>query len=427
MDIYTTLAVPQFTCHRNCWTCSRIDVPALDTGEICSVRKEALAVYCVVSSCASPPSTAPLTDLWSAIESWGTTWFWDNLKIRGDISWLAKSIADNSLVAVTNGLYMKDMHPTLNSAAFKGRGRLWGSFVEHNIDAGSYRGELPGLMAIHLILKAINVVSPNLRGLVRILSDCLGALKKVEDLPPYRIPTQCSHSDILKNIMANCSNLSFTLTFSHVKAHQDDKTQYGDLPREAQLNCQMDFHAKTTIYEYPLALQDRTRHFPLEPLCVMIGPNKITLDKGDRLRFWIHKQLARSSLHQRNIILSHQFNRIDWEMVHITLRRVPRMFQIWACKQVSDIAPANGNRPWECSLCPLCPSCAQVPETCAHILFCNHSGRVDTLMKSINLLTTWLTAVDTDPDLRACIVEYAKGWGGVTMEEICRHMDSCFC
>ncbi len=62
-------------------------------------------------------------------------------------------------------------------------------------------------MAIHLILKAVNKVSPDLTGSVHILLDCLGALNKVKDLPPYRIPTQCSHSDILKNIMANCSNL----------------------------------------------------------------------------------------------------------------------------------------------------------------------------------------------------------------------------
>jgi hypothetical protein len=195
MDIYTPSAVPRFTRRRNCWTRSRIDVPALNTGEICSVRKEALAVYSVVSSCARAPSIAPLTDLWSAIESWGDTWLWDNLKIRGDISWLAESIADNSIVAVTDGLYMKDTHPTLNSAAFifectKGRGRLWGSFVEHNMDTVRYHGELLVLMAIHLILNAVNLVSPNLRGLVHILLDCLGALKKVEDLPPYRIPTQ---------------------------------------------------------------------------------------------------------------------------------------------------------------------------------------------------------------------------------------------
>jgi hypothetical protein len=100
------------------------------------------------------------------------------------------------------------------------------------------------------------------------------------------------------------------------------------------------------------------------------------------------------------------------------------MFQIWACKQTMDMALANGIRPWERSLCPLCPSCAQAPEMCSHILFCNHAGRVDVLMKSIDLLESWLKEVETDPNLRDCIVEYAKGCGGVSMLDICLGMDT---
>jgi hypothetical protein len=114
-------------------------------------------------------------------------------------------------------------------------------------------------------------------------------------------------------------------------------------------------------------------------------------------------------------------------MIHTALHRVPRMFQIWACKQIMDIALANGNRPWEQLLCPLCSSCAQVPKTCSHILFCNHARRVDVLMKSIDLLASWLTEVDTDPNLRNCLVEYAKGHGGVTMSDICLSMDTRYC
>ncbi len=34
--------------------------------------------------------------------------------------------------------------------------------------------------------------------------------------------------------------------------------------------------------------------------------------------------------------------------------------------------------------------------------------------------------VDTDPDLRKCIVEYAKGRGTITMSEICWNMDAQF-
>jgi hypothetical protein len=258
---------------------------------------------------------------------------------------------------------MKEIYSHINSAAFvfecsKGRGCLWGSFVEHNPDAGSYRGELLGLMAIHLILRGVNVALPNLRGLVLILSDCLGALNKVRDLPPYRIPTQCSHLNILKNIMANYSKLTFTRHYSHVKAHQDDGGAYGNLQREAQLNCQMDYLAKTAIYEAHAPQEIPMRWFPLKLMCVFLGRNKLTSNKGERRRFWVHKQLARSRFREVDILFAHQFDKLDWESVHTALRRVPRMFQIWACKQVMEIAPANGNRPWERLLCPLCPSCA---------------------------------------------------------------------
>jgi hypothetical protein len=206
---------------------------------------------------------------------------WDNLAITGNLDWVAASIADNSCVAVTDGSYIKELHPSLNSAAFvlecsKGRGRLMGSFVEQTPNAGSYRGELLGLMAIHLILCSMNEVFKDLRGSVHIYSDCLGALNKVENLPPYCIPTKFSHSDILKNIMVNCSNLTFLRIFSHVKAHQDDHSGYESLTRSAQLNCQMDYHAKQAIWESELNPDSPTRRFPLEPICVFLGRNKLT-------------------------------------------------------------------------------------------------------------------------------------------------------
>jgi hypothetical protein len=75
-------------------------------------------------------------NFWSVVEEWGKPWMWENLSIQGEVTWLAAAIADNSLVAVTNGSYMKEIYPHINLAAFifecsKGRGRLWGSFVEH--------------------------------------------------------------------------------------------------------------------------------------------------------------------------------------------------------------------------------------------------------------------------------------------------------
>ncbi len=183
-------------------------------------------------------------------------------------------------------------------------------------------------MAILLILCGVHKFWPGLTGSVHILSDCLGALNKVVTLPPYQIPTQCSHSDILKNIMINCNNLLFTRTFSQVKAHQDDGTEYGSLRRHAQLNCPMDYHAKKAIWETIPDPEAPTKQFPLEPICIYLGKNKLTSDKGDRLKFWVQQQQARSFYHNTDIIYGLQFDTIDWEMVHTTLCCIPRMFQI---------------------------------------------------------------------------------------------------
>ena len=53
--------------------------------------------------------------------------------------------------------------------------------------ANAYRGELLGLMAVHLLLLAVKTVSPGLSGSATIYSDCIGALGRVAKLPPYRI------------------------------------------------------------------------------------------------------------------------------------------------------------------------------------------------------------------------------------------------
>ena len=148
-----------------------------------------------------------------------------------------------------------------------------------------------GLMAIHLIVKAADQLRPGLCGQAVIFSDCLGALNKVGNLPPHKIPARCRHSDILKNIMVHCTSLSFALAYSHVKAHQDDNEEFKNLPRPAQLNVHCDIMAKHEIWELP---EERPcqKSFPLEPVTVWIGKDKLLSDAADSLRFWVHKQLA---------------------------------------------------------------------------------------------------------------------------------------
>ncbi len=144
--------------------------------------------------------------------------------------------------------------------------------------ACSYRSELIGLLALHLILLAINEVNPGLKGCVHIYSDCLGAQEKVKNLPPSRIPSSLAHSDVLKNILVNCSNLSFDRFYLHVCTHQDDKVDYQDLSRPSQLNVNMDFNSKQALLDLQPTNLPRQQAFPLEPVCAFTGSWKITAD-----------------------------------------------------------------------------------------------------------------------------------------------------
>jgi hypothetical protein len=89
------------------------------------------------------------------------------MTVHSGFEWLKHEILEGLLVAVTDGSYIRELYPHLCSAAFvlecsSGRGRVYGSFLELLLVANAYRGELLGLMAIHLILLSINTISPQL-------------------------------------------------------------------------------------------------------------------------------------------------------------------------------------------------------------------------------------------------------------------------
>ncbi len=148
------------------------------------------------------------TSFLDILQLWGNTWLWEHLQVMGGETWIHDSIADSLLVAVTDRLYIREIYPNLCSATFimecsKVQGRIMGSFLEALLVANAYRGELLGLMGIHLILLSVNKLHSDLLGSVEIVSDCRGALKCVTYLLPYHIPSQCCHSNILKTILVH--------------------------------------------------------------------------------------------------------------------------------------------------------------------------------------------------------------------------------
>ena len=161
----------------------------------------------------------------------------------------------------------------------------WRRFRVANSGSLRLSRQMLGLMAIHLLLLAANRVRADLPGSIGMHSDWTGALHKVEHIPRDRIPMCCRHSDILKNVMVNCSKLTFDMTYHHVRAHQDDHKQYEKLLRPSQLNRIVDLHAKQAIWGLNGDELPPQEVFPLEPIAVFVRQEKMTSDSDDSIRF----------------------------------------------------------------------------------------------------------------------------------------------
>ena len=185
----------------------------------------------------------------------------------------------------------------------------------------------------------------------------------------------------------------------------------------------MDELAKRAIRELHPDRLPKLRSFPLEPLVITAGGCKITTDSGPRVCFWAHRKLARAVFQKRGILDTRAFDKVNWETFYKALHRVPRLFQGWACKQISNIAATNRYRSkFTPGLTPKCPSCTTEDETCGHVLLCTKAGRVDNLMRSISLLDAWLVDHNTEPHLRACLTEYARSRGEELLSDEDRYL-----
>ncbi len=115
------------------------------------------------------------------------------------------------------------------------------------------------------------------------------------------------------------------------------------------------------------------------------------------------------------------FDEVDWSQVHRTLNEeVPRLFQVWVCKQVMNLAATNKNlrRRHRDGWSNKCPCCTLHVETAEYVILCPEEEHVEVFMRSSELLEWWLYDVNTDPELAECIVEYVQGWGQESMERL---------
>ncbi len=361
------------------------------------------------------------TDFRAVLADWGGTWMWEHTTLVGQPSWIAMAIRNNTLMAATDGSYMRHLAQDSCAAAFvlecsRGSGKFTGVFAVSGKASNAYRGELLGLLAVHLVLQSVQETSPNLRGSAEVYCDCLGAINKVTLLRQQRIPTRTKHSDILKLVAAAKAALEIDIKYSHGAGRQDSLLDYYTRPRSAQLNCECDYAAKQHLLLH--LSNPRDSLLPKEATAIIINDTKVAPDSADTVRFHIGRQLARQAFYAKNILTPRQFDKVDWDHVSPTLTQLPKMFQIWVAKHVMGAAGTMAYLHHQTGESPLCPSCQQERETAQHITHCQEAGRQAALSASIQSLAVWMASEHTDPLVHTAVIAFLESRGTRQWSEI---------
>jgi hypothetical protein len=136
----------------------------------------------------------------------------------------------------------------------------------------------------------------------------------------------------------------------------------------------------------------------------------------------VHKKEAKGIFLERKVLNPDAFEEVAWRYVHRTMHDLPRMFRIFACKQVFGIAAVNyfvNKR--DKTISPKCPCCTIENETTAHILLCREEGRVNALTQLSSGLLHTLNDLGTPRDLTFLIVKYIRERGEISMEQLVRY------
>jgi hypothetical protein len=155
---------------------------------------------------------------------------------------------------------------------------------------------------------------------------------------------------------------------------------------------------------------------------MLIQGKKMTPDTSAYTRFIAHQQEARQLFSSHKILNPEHFDLIDWETVNRTLHQVPKLFQLFACKQVFSVSAVfkNLSRQKQYShLSPYCPCCTIAIEDCEHVLTCPEVGRLQNLVRQAEMLHIWLQKTGAPDGLTTAIFQYIKQRGNTTLEDIC--------
>ena len=406
-------------------------VPEGAPGIPIAVREIDTSTILRLASGPSLPVPTPVEDagFWNFLRSWRGAWMWDNVHLPFGLDAVVDAVTNGTAVYVADGSYMRKLASDVDGAGwliYCRRRRqiiLKGSMAERNSMAGSYRGELLGLLAIHVWVTALEEyygLPAGNRGTVA--CDNLGALNRCQKRRK-KISPRSKHADILRVFRTLFRRSTGHFTYQHVYGHQDRNRTWNQLSLLEKLNCKCDDLAKAAVtsgIRSPPPDSIDGQLLPLESAAVFFNGGKLSSECGDEIRFQVDRSEARQFYITQLGWSCAAFDHVDWAARRRVLHHKPDMFRSWLFKQTSSFCATGRNMArWYDETVTECPNCGAPDEDSRHLLHCPDAGRFALFRERLKELEQWMSRPHTDPILADILSLYIFHRGSKTMASLC--------
>ncbi len=222
---------------------------------------------------------------------------WESIDVsqqsKHNLSWLVEGMESITLTWVMDGLYNRKRAADLCGVGWiiffsKTGQRLTGTFWERSPSASSYRADMLGLCAFHLLAIALSEFYEIKEWEATMCCDNKRALEQ-SAYTRCRIRPSAKCADIQQSLKATKH------TFKGKFTHMDKYLLWHQLSLIQQLNCVCTTLAKQAVtLAMTQGYHDRPTHLlPKEDVAVVIWGNKITNDISYPIRFHASKEVAR--------------------------------------------------------------------------------------------------------------------------------------
>ncbi len=356
---------------------------------------------------------------------------WEHI-VEGDIDvgLIRDALTNGTFLVVTNGSYDREMASTVSGSGWMivcttCQCTLRGSFCKVSLSAGSYRGELLGLVAIHTFAIAIAQYFSMQGILGKISCDNMVScdnMAAINQASKNRVRIGVKHSDLHRTIRTMKHLVQTTFRYKHINAHQDRLKPWRELTLSEQLNVLCDGLANRAVKGYlerDSPTYRATSLLPLEKAAVFIDNVKTTTDVGPNVRYLLGAEEARRFYTSPVVLVRgvnkgglgwsrEWFNQVAWTDLDRALQLKPDIYQLWLSKQCIGICTTRRNLARiQDILDGRCPNCGRGPERLTHLNHCPDHGCTMLFKESVAKLGMWMCQNDrTDPELAYWIEKY---------------------